>query len=47
MFTGVDSCDDFLSAEVAKASEAAAALGCTVGMSGRQAMELLRAAAPP
>ena len=42
IFTGVNTCDDFLESDVVKVSEAAAALGCTVGMRGSDAMELLR-----
>ena len=42
IFTGVNTCDEFLGKEVVKVSEAAAALGCKVGMPGVEAMELLR-----
>ena len=40
--TGVDTCDDFLDAEVQRASEAAVARGVCVGMRGQEALELLR-----
>ena len=42
IFTGVATCDDFLDAEVKKVSDAAAALGCTVGMRGADALERVR-----
>ena len=42
IFTGVNTCDDFVEADVKKVSVAAEALGCTVGMRGADAMELLR-----
>ena len=42
IFTGVDTCDDFLDADVQRVSEAATALGVRVGMQGDEALELLR-----
>ena len=42
IFSGVNTCDDFVDAEVKKVSPAAEALGCAVGMKGGDALELLR-----
>ncbi len=39
--TGVASYDDMLAAKVAKVSSAAAALGVTVGMSGKEALQTM------
>ena len=42
IFTGVNTCDDFLNSDVKKVSAKAEALGCFVGQSGSAAMEMLR-----
>jgi len=42
IFTGVSTCEDFVEAEVLKCSSAAEKLGCSVGMRGADALELLR-----
>ena len=42
IFTGVDTCDDFLTSKVVRASMAAEALGCEVGMLGSDALDRLR-----
>lgn len=42
VFMGVDTCDDFVEADVVCASNAAVALGVRCGMCGRDALELLR-----
>ena len=42
IFSGVNTCDDFIEADVKKVSVAAAELGCKVGMRGGDALELIR-----
>lgn len=42
IFSGVNTFDDLVEAEVKKVSPKAAALGCEVGMKGGAALELIR-----